>query len=356
MILGNTVRFTAYTLGQGILPGLYDTLQGKRVAVISGEKSWEAAGHKLPKLDICCHIKYGTECTMEAIGTSAEACGEAGADVILGVGGGKALDVAKAAGQLTGLAVYTVPTIAATCAAVTALSVVYHEGGALDRFWLLDEPPKQAFLDTALLASAPARYFRAGMVDAMAKHLECTFSSRMDKVNFTTRLGREISNTIYEPLLRVGARAYEDCVRQEATDSLEAALQSAIISTGYVSLLVDEQYNGAVAHSICYGLTALPGVEGRILHGELVGYGCLVQLALDGQAERLEKLRAFLRTLGSPVTLAEMEIVSDEATLGNVLDTALSSPDMEHLPFVVTKEMLMRAIETVEGRMSRQEI
>lgn len=45
--------------------------------------------------------------------------------MIFGMGGGKALDTAKGAGYEAGLPVFTFPTIAATCAATTALSVVY---------------------------------------------------------------------------------------------------------------------------------------------------------------------------------------------------------------------------------------
>ncbi len=349
MIHGDTVRFSAYTIGDGAMTALYEALKGLRVAVISGEKSWAAAKDRLPRLDICCHIKYGPECTMEVIGQAAEAAGEAGAQAILGIGGGKALDVAKAAGQLIGLPVYTLPTIAATCAAVTALSIVYHADGKLDQFILLDAPPVHVFLDTALLVAAPARYFRAGITDAMAKHLESTFCARNAQLDYVSRLGLEIGRSIYEPLLSVGEAAYADCLRGEATDAFAMAVQCALVSTGMTSLLVDTKYNGAVAHSVCYGLGSLPGVEGRILHGELVGYGCLVQLMLDNQPELLARHRAFLVALGSPVTLGEMEIPMTDEALAPAVAAALPVPDMEYVPYPITGEMLLAAMRAVEA-------
>lgn len=348
MIKGNTVRFSAYTIDKNALGALYDALKGKRVAIISGEKSWQAVKGRLPRLDVCCHLKYGGECTMAGIDAASESASEAGADVILGIGGGKALDTAKAVAQMLGVPVYTVPTIAATCAAVTALSIVYFESGKLDRFLFLDGPPAQAYLDTTVLAAAPSRYFRAGLADAMAKHLECTFAMRHETPDYVNNLGAEISRTIFDPLLRIGAQAYQDAEVGAPTDAIADALQRMVISVGLTSLLVDEINNGAVAHSVCYGLGSLSGVEHRILHGELVGYGCLVQLAMDDD-DRLGDLRTYLQAIGSPVNLAEMELPLDAAFLDPALEETLAGPDMSHLPYPVTKDMLWEAMQQVEG-------
>lgn len=349
MIHGDTVRFSAYTLGPEALHGLYDALHGKRVAIVSGDKGWAAAQGRLPKLDVCCHARYGRECTMAAIGTVAEACGEAGADAILGIGGGKALDVAKAAAQMIGLPVYTVPTIAATCAALTAISIVYTEGGKMEQTLFLPGPPVHTYLDTVLLAAAPARYFRAGMGDAVAKYLESSFSMRNVTVNYVNSLGAQISRSILTPLLSLGQQAYRDCEADQASDAFADAVQRVIISVGLTSLLIDQDYNGSIAHGMCYGLSILPGVEHRVLHGELVGYGCLVLLALDGQTETLAALRALWQAIGNPVSLAEMGIPSDAASLAPALAEALACPDTQFLPYPVSQERLFAAVSQVEA-------
>lgn len=348
MIRGNTVRFSAYTIDPDALRVLAENLRGKRVGIISGNKSWDAVSERMPILDCCCHVRYGSECTMAAIDEAAETCAQAGAEVVLGVGGGKALDVAKGAAYKLGLPAHTVPTIAATCAAVTALCIVYHPDGKLDQFIFLDAPPVHAYLDTTALVQAPLRYFRAGLGDSLAKNLECVFSMRGDTVNYVNSLGAAISETILNPLLGVGVQAYRECEAQQAGDAFVDALQRMIVSVGLTSLLVEECYNGAVAHSLCYGLGALPGVEHRVLHGELVGYGCLVQLMLDGDEERMRAVRSFLQAIQSPVSLAEMEIDADEEVLAPVLAETLRGPDMAHLPYPVTREMLYQAMMKLE--------
>lgn len=354
------VSLPNYTIGEGATETLAALLKGKRVAIVSGEKSWAAAKPRLPELSVCTHHLYGGECSPTSIGAAANAAAKAGAEALLGIGGGKALDVAKAAAHRLHLPVYTLPTIAATCAAVTRLSVVYHEDGTFDSFWRQDQAPAHAAIDTALLATAPARYLRAGIADAVAKGIEPVFSARGDgDVNYASRLGLTASAMCVAPLLACGAEAYADNLKETPTSAFEEALQGVIVSTGMVSLLVDEMYNGAIAHSVCYGLDELPGLQARALHGELVGYGCLVQLAVDSAmgdepyrqeaASLLPRLGAFLRSMDIPVTLAGFGVACDEGALAPMLRVTPATPDMEHVPYPVDKDMLLAAMRAVEA-------
>ncbi|MGR0182591.1 iron-containing alcohol dehydrogenase [Klebsiella pneumoniae] len=72
---------------------------------------------------------FGGVCSESHIHRLAQVVQATGADLVIGVGGGKALDTSKAVGVETRVPVVTVPTIAATCAAVTPLTVRYHDDG-----------------------------------------------------------------------------------------------------------------------------------------------------------------------------------------------------------------------------------
>ena len=74
--------------------------------------------------------------------------------MIFGMGGGKALDTAKGTAEKAGLPVFTFPTIAATCAATTALSVVYREDGNFDSFYFFEKPARHSFIDTQIIAAS----------------------------------------------------------------------------------------------------------------------------------------------------------------------------------------------------------
>ena len=236
------------------------------------------------------------------------------------------------------LPVIALPTTASTCAGTTALSVVYHADHTHDRTVHFDAPPTHCFIHTGILAQAPDRYLRAGMGDTVAKHFECCFSSRGDQLDHSSALGREISNLCYGPLLDCGQQALDDCKKDSDTPALREAVLANVVTTGLVSLLVEERYNGAVAHSVCYGLSVIPEVEKNFLHGDIVAYGILVQLMLDKDREQASVLRDFLKGMGTPVTLAEASAcpMTTPCSL-SVIEKALSSSDMEYLPYPVSR-------------------
>lgn len=89
---------------------------------------------------------FGEECTYARMDELAEEAKASEADMIFGMGGGKALDTAKGTAEKAGLPVFTFPTIAATCAATTALSVVYREDGNFDSFYFFENRHATALL------------------------------------------------------------------------------------------------------------------------------------------------------------------------------------------------------------------
>ena len=187
----------------------------------------------------------------------------------------------------------------------------------------------------------------------MGKFFECHFAARGDQLAHSSALGREISNMCYAPLREYGVQALADCREGRATHALEQAALAILVGTGLVDVAapVERQleYNCAIAHSVDYGLILLPGFEEKFLHGSVVAYGVLVQLAVDQDWERARELKAFLQELEIPTTLREMEVPLDREYLKAVLHETVSGPDMEHIPYPVTEDMIFAALEAVEG-------
>ena len=352
-----TTYFANYTIGTDAYHAVPQVckLYGSRALLIGGPKAMEAAAPALRQalegsdLEIVAQEVFGTDCTVSRMEELAALSKQNGAEMIFGMGGGKALDTAKGAAWRAGLPVFTFPTIAATCAGTTALSVVYREGGSFSHFDYFDRPAVHCFIHTGVIAAAPSCYLRAGMGDTLGKYYECQFSSRGESLPHSSALARSISEMCCFPLLEHGAAALADCHANQATPALEEAVLANVVSTGLVSLLVDENYNGAVAHSVYYGLVLLPGFEAAFLHGDVVAYGVLVQLALDHQDHEMQKIRHFMDELGIPATLRQMNVSLDRKILEPVLVEAVHSPDMEHIPYPVTEDMLFEAMQRVEA-------
>lgn len=360
MMKAYSVFFANYTIGEdayGQVPQVCLPF-GKRIFLIGGRRAMDAAEGLLGKalegsgLVVLESVEFGADCTYRTIDRWAQRAKELGADMIFGMGGGKALDTAKGAAERAGLPVFTFPTIAATCAATTALSVVYREDGNFDSFYIYDKPARHCFINTRIIADAPCEYLRAGMGDTMGKFFECHFAARGDHLDHSSALGREISNLCYGPLLEHGVQALVDCRRHEPSFALQQAVLANIVSTGMVSLMVLDDYNCAIAHSVYYGLVLLPGFEEKYLHGDVVAYGVLVQLAVDKDWDRMREVKGFLKELGIPSTLREMEVPLDREYLRDVLRETVTGPDMEHIPYPVTEDMIfeaMREVEELEG-------
>lgn len=355
-MINDNIYFCNYSIGSDAYSEVKKVCEphGNRVLLIGGEKAMAAAGDRLreaiadSRLEIVETVLFGSDCTHANISHFANLAREKKADMIFGMGGGKALDTAKGAACEAGIPVFTFPTIAATCAATTALSVVYREDGSFDEFYFYERPARHCFIDLTVIAEAPERYLQAGMGDTIGKYFECNFSARGDKLAHSSELGRSISRMCYFPLLGCGEEALKSCRENRCSEELKEAVLAIIVSTGLVSLLVIDDYNCAIAHSVYYGLVLLPGFEEENLHGNVVAYGVLVQLAVDGELEEAKKLKSFLQKLEIRTTLHEMNVKLDREYLKPVLTETVTGPDMEHIPYPVTEDMVYRAMEAVE--------
>lgn len=357
MMNTDSVYFCNYSIGENVGKGIADVCNrhGKKMLLIGGEKALAAGKERLlsaladTEIEIVDMVLFGSDCTYDNIHKWASYAKECGADMIMGMGGGKALDTAKGAGYEADLPVFTYPTIASTCAATTALSVVYRADGSFDSFYFYERPAYHCFIDLTIIANAPDQYLQAGMGDTIGKFFECHFAARGDKLQHSSALGREISNMCYAPLLEYGEQALKDCRSHEASVSLKQAVLANIVSTGLVSLMVLDEYNCAIAHSVYYALVLLPGFEEKYLHGNVVAYGVLVQLLVDHDKEEALKLKEFLQKLDIPTTLKEMEVPVDRGYLKDVLHETVTGPDMEHIPYEVTEDMIFVAMQEVEN-------
>ncbi len=136
---------------------------------------------------------------------------ELGATVVVGIGGGKIHDTAKAVAHYAGKPVVIVPTIAGTDAPCSALSVIYSDEGVFEEYLWLPANPNVVLVDTDVVSKAPARLLVSGMGDALATYFEAQATADS---NASTCAGGKITNAAlvlaracYETLLADGLKA-----------------------------------------------------------------------------------------------------------------------------------------------------
>lgn len=347
----------SYTIGQDAYKSVPKICSkyGQTILLVGGKNAL-LAGEKLLRdsianssLKICDVQLFGEDCTYFYIDKLAKIAKDLNVDMIFGMGGGKALDTAKGAANKLGIPVFTFPTIASTCAATTALSVVYNDDKTFKEFYFFDSPAAHCFINTKIIADAPLKFLRAGMGDTIGKYFEAHFASRNDNLEHSSALGVEISNMCYKPLVSYGAKALEAASKHLADFSLEQAVLAILVTTGLVSIFVLDQYNCAVAHSVYYGLVLLPGFDERNLHGDVVAYGVLVQLAVDNNLEELKSVKKLLIDLNIPTTLKEMGVTISRDGFKDVLKEIVTGPDMDYIPYPIDEDMIYNAMCVVEN-------
>lgn len=226
----------------------------------------------MPNAPRICHEGFCTEAAIDAVATTVASYS---GDVVIALGGGRVLDVAKAAAEQKCVPVITIPTSAATCAAMTALSVLYEENGRWLRGKVLSTCPAATLIDLDVVTKAPRRLLAAGVLDALAKVHEVRLSlRRLSSLSSgpaaAAALCDSLEHTITEVIADVWGR---DSTAPEHLDSLA---ESVIALPGWIGGLAGEANKLAAAHAVHNALTFLPGSK-TSLHGELVAFGIIVQ-------------------------------------------------------------------------------
>ena len=87
---------------------------------------------------------FGGECSQNEIDRLKKLADSADCLAVLGIGGGKTLDTAKALAHFMDVPVAIAPTIASTDAPCSALSVIYSDSGEFDRYLMLPHNPNMS--------------------------------------------------------------------------------------------------------------------------------------------------------------------------------------------------------------------
>lgn len=345
-----------YVQVAGALAGLADEVQhlGSRVLLIAGATAADKlippflpAWRKLVNLTV---ERFGGESSEEEIERLASVAKEQGCDVIVGLGGGKAIDTAKAVGYAVQGRVAIVPTIASTDAPTSAVAVIYASGGAFLRYLFLPRNPDLVLVDTRVIAEAPVRYLVAGMGDALSTWFEADACRTAYAPNqcggLGTLAGYTLARLCYDTIRQYGVAARIACQQKVVTPALEHVVEANTLLSG----LGFESAGLAAAHSIHNGLTRLPATHGYF-HGEKVAIGVLASLFLTDRSSHLvREVYDFCESVGLPTTLADVGLAEvSDADLRLVAGAACAEGEtIHHEPCPVSAEGVVAALKTAD--------
>ncbi|WP_310607133.1 bifunctional L-1,2-propanediol dehydrogenase/glycerol dehydrogenase [Buttiauxella brennerae] len=289
---------------------------------------------------------FGGECSQTEIDRLRTVAEKMHCAAILGIGGGKTLDTAKALAHFMNVPVAIAPTIASTDAPCSALSVIYTDNGEFDRYLLLPNNPNMVIVDTQIVAGAPARLLAAGIGDALATWFEARACSRSGATTMAggrcTQAALALAELCYNTLLEEGEKAMLAASQHVVTPALERVIEA----NTYLSGVGFESGGLAAAHAVHNGLTAIPDAH-HFYHGEKVAFGTLTQLVLENApSEEIETVAALCHAVGLPLTLAQLDIKTDiQEKMHIVAQAACAEGETIHnMPGGVTVEQVYAAL------------
>lgn len=309
---------------------------GKKVLIVAGKTPWEKFGEAVSRSLKDCGIDYQVHpfkgyCSESNTNTIKEEAAKYGAELIIGIGGGRCLDTAKWAANLFGVRCITVPTSAATCAAYVTLCVMYDDTGSTLCSVFTDQEVAAAIVDTEIIAKdCPPRMFAAGIADALAKYPEVDFSmiySTDWEKSVLPALALEVAKFNTQKYFASGLEALEDVRNGKATEVMEDILCTNIVLTGMVSALASGGKQLAIAHSfydcVC---TLFKPQRAKHLHGEIVSCGIAVQMGTNGYPEeQIEETVDFLKSIGTPTKLGDIGIEATDENLESIYGYVFSN-------------------------------
>lgn len=290
------------------------------------------------------------ECTAAEIRRGSQAARDVHAQVIIGAGGGKVLDTARAVAADLSLPVVNCPTIASSDAPCSALSVIYTEAGEWEEYRIYRRNPDLVLVDTSVIAKSPVRPLVAGMGDALATFFEAKVCVEGGAKNMrggaSTRSALALAELCYRTLLADGTAAVGALQRREPDEALERLVEANTLLSG----LGFESSGLAAAHAIHNGLTTAPGTH-AYMHGEKVAFGLLAQLMLEGQPESVVKeVLAFSSSVGLPTTFADVGIGNPGRELLETIASRAAAPGetIHNEPMAVTPKLVVEAMRAAD--------
>ena len=242
------------------------------------------------------------EASFDAVQQVIDAARNADAGFLVGVGGGKAIDIAKMASDEIGVGFVSVPTAASHDGIVSGRGSV-PDGDT--RHSVAAEPPLAVIADTAILADAPWELTTAGCADIISNYAAVK----------DWRLANRLRNVEYSHYAATLAEMTAELLVEDA-DSIRPGLEEsawmvvkALVSSGVAMSIADSSRPASGAeHLFSHQLDRI--APGKALHGHQVGVGSIVTMYLHG--DDWQGVRDALETLGAPTTADELGVTDDE--------------------------------------------
>ncbi|MDO4169412.1 MAG: glycerol dehydrogenase [Lachnospiraceae bacterium] len=347
-----------YVQGAGEMKklGTYAQAYGKKALILISKGGYKRIGELIEESfkETDCEIMFdyfNGECSKNEINRLNTIMQEKNCDLVIGIGGGKIFDTAKAVAYYGKSPVIICPTIASTDAPCSALSVIYTDEGVFEEYLFLPANPNMVLMDTDIITKSPVRLSVAGMGDALATYFEARACKRSGAISCaggkTTEAALALAKLCFDTLMEEGIKAKTALEVGACTEAVEKIIEANTLLSG----IGFESAGLAGAHAIHNGMTVLPECH-HMYHGEKVAFGTITQLVLENvSVDDLEEVILFCIEVGLPVTWKELGVdeITDEKIMAVAKAACAEDDTLHNMPFEVTAETVAAALKAADA-------
>lgn len=315
---------------------------GGRAMIIGGPTTTNIITNLFPSLglNVDNHIirRHTSACSRRWADEYANEAHSKDCTLIIGIGGGKCIDLAKAVATVADMPIITIPTSVATCVATSAVCIMYTDAGKPDGSMQMNKEVDVCIADVDIIGTAPKRTLAAGILDSIAKYPEVihnrTITSYKD-CDIEKYICTVNGKAIYDFLFGV-----MDEVMSKGTKSprFRDVILTNLLHTSVVSGFSYGTNQLAIAHGY-YDFMRRQFTEeaAGYLHGELVAVGIIAQMAFNHEPPyEIEKMRKLMIDAGMPTTLKGTGFIETEENINLLLDYLIENTGLteEHRPLL----------------------
>ncbi len=280
--------------------------------VVSGKSTMQTVGLRV--LDLLKEAGFETDSlivgniTYEEVTRVANYAQRCGAVLLIAVGGGRIIDIAKIVSYNIDIQFISVPTAVSHDGIASSRASIHTDEGSIS---VAAHPPLAIVADTEILANAPRKLTAAGYADTIAN-----YTAILDW-DMATRERGEKSSEYATALSMIAAELMvenADIIKNYDERAAWIVMKALFASGVAMSIAGSSRPASGGEHKFAHMLERLN--PGQILHGEACGVGTILSMYLHGGDWR--RIRDSLKMIGAPTTPAELG-VSDEVVIAAAL-------------------------------------
>lgn len=356
-----------YIQGAGVIHkiGKYISPLGDRALLIGGARALSVVQEAISKSLLDGKVElvvklFNGECTRNEIDRLVTMANQAQVNIVIGAGGGKALDTAKAVAYYRRIPLVCVPTVASTDGPCSGVVGLYDEAHVSVDSILLPSNPNVVLVDTEIILNSPLRYTVAGMGDALSTLFEAEACINSSAPNIhgglATASAFAWAKLCYGLLMEHGLAAKHCVETGRATSAFDKLLEATVLLSG----VGFENCGLSVAHGLWISFSTLTEFRKlNLYHGEAVALFTLVQLVVEGRSsDVINDVLKFCNAVGLPVSLVDIGLgeVPKEMLLQGIRPAFRPDGLIYHVPFSIDQDMVYEAMLEADsiGRASKE--